>query len=176
MSQASGAFVVNVRDIVRKTGHERPLEIDAPMPERLGEGTAFVPAGEPVEVRGLLESVHEGIYASGTLATRADAECSRCVDAFEIDLALDFGELFGYSGGSDDIDYAVEGDRIDLWGVVRDAVVLALPFQPVCRPDCGGLDPETGERLPDGTHWQPAPTIDPRWAALENLTNSEDER
>ena len=63
----------------------------------------------------------------------------------------------------------LEGDLLDLEPVLRDAVVLALPFQPLCRPDCLGLCPECGARLaddPDHTHDAP---IDPRWAQLQQL-------
>ena len=47
--------------------------------------------------------------------------------------------------------------------------MLALPFQPLCRPDCPGLCPECGARLaddPEHTHDDP---IDPRWAGLQGL-------
>ena len=53
--------------------------------------------------------------------------------------------------------------------VLRDAVVLALPLNPVCDPECPGLCPECGARLaddPDHTHGE---AIDPRWAALSQL-------
>ena len=43
----------------------------------------------------------------------------------------------------------LEGDLIDLEPVLRDAVVLELPFQPLCRPDCAGLCPECGANLND---------------------------
>ena len=51
---------------------------------------------------------------------------------------------------------------------VRDTVVPALPFQPVCRPDCLGLCSECGQPLtedPEHHH----DVIDPRWAALSAL-------
>jgi len=63
-------------------------------------------------------------------------------------------------------DYQVQDDHVDLEPVVRDAVVLSLPFQPVCRPDCPGLDPETGERVDDIPDYQPREIVDPRWSAL----------
>src|ERR671915_504746 len=50
------------------------------------------------------------------------------------------------------------------------AVVLALPTNPLCRDDCPGLCPDCGvplDELPEGhSHEQ----VDPRWAALSNLT------
>jgi len=54
--------------------------------------------------------------------------------------------------------------------VLRDAVVPALPFQPVCRDDCPGLCSECGARLaddPDHHH----DVIDPRWSALSALSS-----
>ena len=68
----------------------------------------------------------------------------------------------------------LEGDLIDLEPVLRDAVVLALPFQPVCRDDCPGLCSECGARLaddPDHHHDE----VDPRWAALQGLAQTEGE-
>ena len=59
----------------------------------------------------------------------------------------------------------MNGDLIDLEPALRDAVVLALPLQPLCRDDCPGLCPECGARLADDPgHAHDA--VDPRWAAL----------
>jgi uncharacterized protein len=64
----------------------------------------------------------------------------------------------------------LDGDRLDLEPVVRDAIVLALPMSPRCRPDCPGLCIECGlplaEAGPDHGH---AEAHDPRWAALTRL-------
>ena len=52
---------------------------------------------------------------------------------------------------------------------LRDAVVLALPLQPVCQEDCLGLCSECGARLSDDPdHHHEA--VDPRWAALQGFT------
>ncbi|WP_288119129.1 DUF177 domain-containing protein, partial [Microbacterium sp. 69-7] len=66
-----------------------------------------------------------------------------------------------------------QDDHVDLETPVRDAIVLSLPFQPVCQPDCPGLDPITGERLAAGT--VPEIPIDERWAALKALTPDPDD-
>jgi uncharacterized metal-binding protein YceD (DUF177 family) len=52
---------------------------------------------------------------------------------------VEFQELFGYPG-TEAIDFEVQDDHVDLETLVRDAIVLSLPFQPVCQPDCPGLD------------------------------------
>ena len=67
----------------------------------------------------------------------------------------------------------LQDDLVDLEPLLRDAVVLALPFQPLCEDDCPGLCVECGARLaddPDHAHDEP---VDPRWAALAALTEPE---
>ena len=67
----------------------------------------------------------------------------------------------------------LQDDLVDLEPLLRDAVVLALPFQPLCQDDCPGLCVECGARLaddPDHAHDEP---VDPRWAALAALTEPE---
>ncbi|HIY65477.1 MAG TPA: DUF177 domain-containing protein [Candidatus Agrococcus pullicola] len=166
-------FVLQVRDLVRKPGYSRDLELTAPFGEIVGEGMATVGASRDVEISGMLESVHEGILATGSATTVADAECSRCLDPTTLDVQVDFTELFAYDR-SEDSEMFVVGDSIDIEQIVRDAVVLALPFQPVCRPDCAGLDPETGAKLVPGTARKPKDQIDPRWAALQEFQAQED--
>ena len=141
-------------------------------PEHYGEAVARVAEGTELEIDGRMESVHEGILASGEIRTDASAECVRCLEPIQVDIEADFQELFAYSD-QDGYDYAVVDETIDLGPIVRDQVVLQLPFQPMCSPDCPGLDPETGLKRPDG--WQ-APTedrLDPRWDALRELVDQD---
>ena len=90
-----------------------------------------------------------------------------------------FQELFVYDDrdvdpDEDDEVSRLEDDLVDLEPLLRDAVVLALPFQPLCQDDCPGLCAECGARLaddPDHTHDEP---IDPRWAALADGSTEPD--
>jgi uncharacterized protein len=63
----------------------------------------------------------------------------------------------------------MDGDILDLEAPIRDAIVLALPINPLCDDDCEGLCSECGEKwreLPeDHAHQQ----IDARWGALAGL-------
>lgn len=119
-----------------------------------------------------LESVLEGVLVSGVVRGHYIGECVRCLEPVEGDVTADVQELFVYPDvereRSDDEDEQprLVGTLLDLEPVVRDALVLALPLQPVCREDCRGLCPECGTRLaddPDHRHER----IDPRWAALQ---------
>ena len=98
----------------------------------------------------------------------------RCLDDVEQVIDADLQELFAYPGrkpeGEDDEDLReLEDELIDLEPAVRDAVVPALPFQPVCRDDCPGLCAQCGARLADDPGHQHE-SADPRWAALQGLS------
>ena len=127
-------FTISVRDIVRKPGRMRDAELTAPFGVKVGEGLATVLPEQPVDLDVRLESVHEGILATGEAFVTALATCSRCLVEFDLDVEVDFLELFAYAGASE-TDYLVVDETVDLFPVVRDAIVLALPFQPVDRPD-----------------------------------------
>ena len=159
---------MNVRDLVHRPGEMRERTLDVAVTEKLGEGAASVPEGENIHLELRLEGLHDGILVSADVDTVAHAECVRCLDPVDIDVEVEFQELFAYSP-DEAFDFVVRDDQLDLEPVVRDAVVLSLPFQPVCRPDCPGLDPLTGERLPDGFEQQTDEAPDPRWAALQSL-------
>jgi len=147
---------------------ERAFEFDSP--ERLGEGVVAVQVGENIVLEVRMEGLHDGILVSADVETTAVGECVRCLDPVSLPVRVEIQELFAYSP-DEAFDFAVHDDYVDLEPVVRDAVVLALPFQPVCRPDCPGLDPETGQKLADDPDRAPREVLDPRWAALQGFTN-----
>lgn len=169
-----GPFAVPVRDIVHRAGEMRELELELPAPTRWGEGLVSVAEGEPVEIELRLESVHEGILVSGTADTEYTGICGRCLTDIARPLQVEIQELFTYPG-EETSDFEVQDDHVDLETLVRDAIVLALPFQPVCQPDCPGLDPATGERLTESAGPAPREPVDTRWAALQNFTTDHDD-
>ncbi|TSA20358.1 MAG: DUF177 domain-containing protein, partial [Actinomycetales bacterium] len=68
----------------------------------------------------------------------------------------------------EDLVRQMDGELIDLDGPIRDAIILNLPINPLCSPDCPGLCPDCGLKwieLPEDHAHAPA---DIRWAGLEN--------
>ena len=114
-----------------------------------------MPEGAPLELDLRLESVTEGVLVTGTVTAPLTGECGRCLDPVDDDLEVEVCELFAYPNSATDETteqdevYRIEGDLLDVEPVVRDAVVLALPWTPLCRPDCAGLCPDCGQRLDD---------------------------
>ncbi|MGM1016118.1 MAG: YceD family protein [Actinomycetota bacterium] len=166
----NGPFVVPVRDIVRRPGEMREHGFTVALRDRWGEGIVTVDAGTELDVDVRLESVHEGILVTGDAETEYVGVCGRCLTDIRETVEVEFQELFAYPG-EEETDFEVQDDHVDLETLVRDAIVLSLPFQPVCRPDCPGLDPQTGERKASDAGEETAAPIDPRWSALHKITD-----
>ncbi|MGB4136135.1 MAG: DUF177 domain-containing protein [Microbacterium sp.] len=149
---------------------EHRIEVD--LTERWGEGIVAVEAGQTIDLDVRLESVHEGILVSGTADAEYSGVCGRCLTDIAAPVEVEFQELFAYPG-EEETDFEVQDDHVDLETLVRDAVVLSLPFQPVCQPDCPGLDPRTGERLTESAGAESPAPIDPRWSVLQQITDQD---
>jgi DUF177 domain-containing protein len=169
--------VLDTRELGRRPGSQRTMSFDAEAPAELGIEVLAVPEGSPVHLDLRLEAVMEGVLVTGTAEADLEGECVRCLESIEDTLHVDLQELFVYDEANnpvaDDEDSDVsrlEGDLLDLEPVLRDTVVLALPFQPLCRDDCPGLCIECGARLADDPEHAHEDPVDPRWAALSGLT------
>ncbi len=164
-------LVVSIHDLGRRPGVMRELALSVPAPDDLGVELVGVPKGSPVALDIRLESVVEGVLASGTAQVTVTGECARCLGPIEGDLEVALQELFVYAESDAEQDEAarLDGELLDLEPVLRDAVVLALPFQPTCRVDCPGLCVECGVVLADHPGHVHAESVDPRWGALAGL-------
>ncbi|MPZ60092.1 MAG: DUF177 domain-containing protein [Propionibacteriales bacterium] len=166
--------MLDTHELGRRPGSQRRVSRSAPAPEDLGIDVLGVPPASLIELDLRLEAVIEGVLVTGTARARLVGECGRCLDPLEDTLEVELQELYAYDdqdAAEDDETRQLEGDLLDLEPLVRDAVVLALPFRPLCRDDCPGLCAECGARLaddPDHTHGE---QIDPRWAKLAALTD-----
>jgi len=171
----SSPLVFDVRALQRQPGELREFRRSVLAPAALGGDLIAVPEGASLELDIRLESVSEGVLVSGTVTAPVQGECGRCLDEIVDQVDASIVELFAFADSStsettsEDEIYRVDGDYIDIEAVVRDALVLGLPFTPLCRPDCRGLCSECGERLDDLPDDHAHTTLDPRWAGLQNL-------
>lgn len=176
-------FRVNLHELPRRAGEKREYQLDFLAPDSIGTPLLAIPKEEPIGIKFRAESVSDGVLITGRITSRASGECGRCLDPISRNVDQDFQELFNYqsrmpsgqkssqkNGGEednfDDELFALDGDIADLEVPIRDAVILAMPINPTCRPDCRGLCSECGERidlLPEGHSHD---NIDPRWSGL----------
>lgn len=161
-------LVLDTHELERSPGARKLVRTSVEAPADLGIDVIGVPPGSPVELDLRLESVVEGVLVTGLAAVAVDGECVRCLDAIVDRLEIDVQELFVYpgSGATEEEASRLVGDLLDLEPVLRDAVVLDLPFQPLCRPDCAGLCPRCGANLNDEPDHEHGADHDPRWDAL----------
>ncbi len=96
------SFLVPVHELMKRPGLMRELELEIGLAAPIGTEVVAIPAGEAVEVDLRLESVHEGILATGEIFAEAKTNCSRCLDEMNLKIEVDFQELFAYSYSSDD--------------------------------------------------------------------------
>ncbi len=165
-------YTIDVFDLMHRPGEMRERVLDVIVPEAFGNAVIAVPAGSALRIDLRMESLHDGILVSAEVDGTALGECVRCLIEVEEPVQVEFQELFAYSQ-DEAFEYEVHEDTIDLEPVIRDAVVLSLPFQPVCQEDCTGLCPICGVRLLDNPGHKHEDPIDPRWAALGDLTEGQ---
>lgn len=163
---------VDVKELQGRPGAQETLSRTVPAPADFATVLVGIPEASELDLDLRLESVHEGVLLSGSASAEVAGECGRCLDPLSYPLSVDVMQLFIWDGDIDDDDEdtrAVAEDlTVDVEPVLRDLMVSALPFQPVCREDCPGLCSQCGFRMeedPEHAHEQ----LDPRWAALSNL-------
>ncbi|GAA4430033.1 DUF177 domain-containing protein [Georgenia halophila] len=172
-------LVVSTHELGRSPGATRAFARTVPAPADLGTAVIGVPEGSDVALDLRLDSVMDGVFVTGSADTVARGQCVRCLRDLEEDLEVDVSELFYYADvknslvkeGDEEAEElpTVEAEHIDLEPVLRDAIVPALPFQPLCREDCAGLCSVCGERMDDLEEGHHHEQLDPRWSALGSL-------
>ena len=171
----------NLTELRSRAAGAEILEVEATVVSSAMEiTTARIPDGTEIHVDGRLEAGLSGLEFHARVTSEWEGECRRCVEPvsgpLDLDVVASFVELV--AGADDDADaYPIDGEWADLGEVVREELMLALPLTPLCREDCDGADPErfptTGAADAD-VEAEAEPAIDPRWAALSELTFDED--
>ena len=180
-----------MRQLGRQAGSALTQTRTVPAPDDLRLELIEVPAGADVALEVRFEAVSEGVLATGTAIAPLAGECARCLTPLTSSVTVGFQELYLYAEGRHDKHekhdeqeeqdaeglYHLDGDLLDLEPAFRDAVVLALPMSPLCREDCPGLCAECGVALADaGSGHRHDAAVDPRWAALQQLSEQGDDK
>jgi uncharacterized protein len=169
------ALVIDTHELGRRAGAMKRVRSTVDAPADLGTAVVGVPKNSPVRLDLRLESVIEGVLVTGTAGVQLRGECVRCLREITGEHQVDIQELYAYpsSGVTEDEASRLDGELLDLEPLLRDDVVLDLPFQPLCRDDCRGLCVECGADLnsdPEHTHERP---MDARWEKLRALEGSD---
>ncbi len=130
---------------------------------------------EPIAGEVFLVKAGQAVLVTGRMTAPVAFECVRCLREFPVSLDIPLSTQFvpplplplgEHPMPPDEAeDYYYRDDVIVLDELVREEVLLAVPFSPQCRADCLGLCPQCGQDLNEGT-CACAPPPDPRWSRL----------
>jgi uncharacterized protein len=150
-------------------------------PGELGLADENIEFSGPVHVNGEIRREASAIAISGNIYADASINCTRCAAAVEHKLSIPFDVRYTAAAEADEAAESSEVDPAELDAavipesglgleeLVREQILLSLPMQFFCRPDCKGICTICGgnRNLIDCKCMENE--IDPRWAALKNL-------
>jgi uncharacterized protein len=158
-------LVVDVLEVLESPGTRKSIAFSAEVP---GLDMGLAHAGPEIAFDLVAEAIDGGIWVDGTVRGSYHAECRRCLGPVEQPFSLRAGELYRPASEAWEEGYVIKETTIDLEPLVRDAVMLDLPANPLCREDCAGLCHVCGKNLNEEPHAH-APEVDVRWSALKDL-------
>lgn len=176
---ARSPLMLDISRLGRRPGSMITVQQTVPSPSRMGLDLIAVDQDAPLELDLRIESVSEGVLVTGTVSAPTSGECARCLTPITGEVEIDLTELFAYPDSATDETTDVDElgrvgaggipDTVDLEQPIVDAIGLALPFSPLCGPDCAGLCPECGVALATAEPGHHHEQLDPRWAKLAGL-------
>lgn len=176
MEQGTPHFVrLDLRKVIHHPGYSVVEQFETEV--ELWEGS-----GQWVHVRGKAIGTNvDGRYVSvtGKVVGVVTLECSRCLVTFKQEIEAPFeaecdihtfhllAEGLPVEEG-EEITAIFNANSADLWELARQALVVHLPTQPLCHPECKGLCPYCGVNRNE-KECSCRPPEDPRWSALDIL-------
>lgn len=169
-------MLVDLNDLSLRTGerYERTYPLDME-PVSLG-GVAYqalLPDGVTVTV----DRVAGGFLVAVSAVARVYGPCARCLAETVVEVRAEQQEFTptardGWEGS--ELSAFIDDLVVDVSGLVREAVVLALPEQLVCSAECKGLCPQCGQDLNKGECSCDRSQVDERWEKLRELPVSDE--
>jgi uncharacterized protein len=172
-------LVINISRLGRRPGSMMTFSETVPSPSRIGLDLIGIDEGAPLRLDLRIESVSEGALVTGTVSAPTSGECARCLTPITGDVEIELTELFAYPDTATDetteadeigrVGSSGQPDTVDLEQPIIDAIGMALPFSPLCGPECVGLCPVCGVPLATAEPGHHHEQIDPRWAKLTGM-------
>jgi len=150
-------------------------------PEDLGIPADMGEITEPIKVEVYIvkNPQGEGYKVSYNIKGGIDLTCSRCLETFTKDLAGNhtvvarngYNEEREHLRESDMDVHAMENGVLNLTSLIREQILLDIPYKPLCHPECSGVQIETDKDkkvLPEEEKFPSVETNNP-FAQLKNL-------
>ena len=172
---------IDLSEIAGTPGMHSTIEVDEPCPRDID-----VVCTTPVKGRINFNNVGELLLITGHIKTDVKIECGRCLVDFTMPIEAEIEEEFRLERVGDaiqalpmeeEIDISLEvvkNNILDLDEMIRQDLLVELPIQPLCKPDCGGLCPTCGENLNVRQCMCVAGDVESPFHALAELLDEED--
>ena len=164
--------IVDLERLALSSGQARALDLEVGLDPIVLGGQTYAPAGGGSEARLDVSRTSSGYALRLRFATELTGPCVRCLEPAGNEISVDAREVDQPVSNDEELrsPYVAEGN-LDVERWANDALVLAFPSQPLCRPDCAGLCSVCGESLNDANpdahrHSQGG---DPRMSKLRDL-------
>jgi DUF177 domain-containing protein len=164
--------IVDLERLALSSGQARSLDLEVGLDRIELGGQGYSPAGGGNEARLDVSRTSTGYALRLRFSSEVIGPCVRCLEDATNAIEIDTREVDQAGTADEELrsPYVSEGNlELDRWA--NDALVLAFPAQPLCRPDCAGLCPVCGESLnvadPEAHRHETAG--DPRMAKLREL-------
>lgn len=144
----------------------------------------------PIQVSVRVINTRGGMQVKGNVAGTVELVCTRCLEPITYHVEAAFDEEFFPVGGNqyemwleqqkepgvyplglDDNFYS--DNLLDVSRVVRDSFIMAIPLNPVCKPDCLGICPHCGANRNQQPCECEGAQVDPRLEILRQLMDQE---
>jgi uncharacterized protein len=137
------------------------------------------PVADGLTLRGSITPAGEDYLLRGELVGDLETSCARCLEPALVHIDVPITLTF-VAAGAEDVDSDEDSDpdvvtftggELDLSSELRDALVLAVPFNPLCDEACRGLCPLCGgnRNLVPCTHPAETPAAPGGLAALGKI-------
>jgi len=172
MSKYNQILTLNVGFIIHETvGYFRVFDLEAPE-------IHLHPDLDLKDFYGIVKVTRaaKGLLVQARARAKVMSECVRCLEPFLLPLEIDFTDLYAFSLDSADASGLLLPDngKIDLEPSIREEMLLDIPINPICSPNCKGLCPICGENLNTGEHLEHhEENPDPRLSILKSLLDED---
>ncbi|PZD93707.1 DUF177 domain-containing protein [Paenibacillus sambharensis] len=164
-----------MQETLRGKTHTFDTELDV---SSLVDGRPDVIRSSPLKVRLEARAESKAVQVDGGLDIDLEMSCSRCLKPTAAHVAVPFHEQFKPASSvttaevEEDEVIPVDGEWLNLQPYVEQALLLELPFAPLCSEDCKGLCAKCGSDLNEGECGCSREVIDPRLAGLKDFFKS----
>ena len=136
------------------------------------------PFQSPVQISGEVSNESGVLRLKGTIKTIYSTACARCLKPLDILLTAETDMILSDDPETEEEDdlFVLTGDSVDPADVLVPALILQVQMTYLCKEDCKGLCPHCGADRNKVDCDCDKKQIDPRFAALRALLDSDEDK